>query len=68
MAEAHAEQFVAALVAAQQVFLEGLNPRVSAERIGLAAGDQVRVEGLVVAWVFALHHVVDGELGGNRLL
>ncbi|MCY1448749.1 hypothetical protein D9M71_654450 [compost metagenome] len=68
MTEADAEQLVATLVAGQQVLLEGFDPRVGAEGIGLAARHQVGVECQVVAWVLTLHHVVDGELGGNRLL
>ncbi|MNX89647.1 hypothetical protein D3C86_1216680 [compost metagenome] len=68
MTEADAQQLVAALVAGQQIGLEGFDPRVGAEGVGLAARHQVGVERQVVAWVLTLHHVVDRELGGNRLL
>ncbi len=66
--EADAEQFIATLVALEQVGLEGLDPRVGTEGVGLAARDQVGVKYLIVRGVFALHHVVDDKFGGNRLL
>jgi hypothetical protein len=48
MAETHAQQLLAALVQLEQVGLEGLDPRVGAERVGLAARDQVGIEGFTV--------------------
>ena len=68
MTEAHAQQLVAALITREQVGFERLDPRVDTERIGLAAGDQVRVKHFVIRRVLALHHVVDHKLGGYRLL
>lgn len=68
VAETHAEELVAALVAVQEEGLQGLDPRVGTEGVGLAAGHQVGVEALVVRRIAPLHHVVDDEFGGDRLL
>ncbi|MNR25456.1 hypothetical protein D3C85_1426100 [compost metagenome] len=67
VAEAHAEQLVAALVAPLQVGLERLDPWIGAKGIGLAAGDQVGVVLLIVGRIVTLHDVVHGELRSNRL-
>ncbi len=67
VAEADADQLVAAGMAVQQVGLEGLDPRIGAKGVGLAARHQVRVEHFFIRRVFTLHHVIDDELGGNRL-
>jgi phosphoenolpyruvate synthase/pyruvate phosphate dikinase len=42
--------------------------KFGAEGIGLAAGDEVGIEGQIVTGVLALHHVVHGELGSDGLL
>ncbi|MNZ96956.1 hypothetical protein D3C78_1161750 [compost metagenome] len=67
MTETHTQQLVATLVACQQKRFEGFDPRIIAERVGLAASHQVGIEYLVISGVFAVHHVVYVKLGGDRL-
>ncbi|MNC16012.1 hypothetical protein D3C75_638570 [compost metagenome] len=67
VAEAHTQQLFAALVQLEQVCLEGLDPRVGTERIGLAARHKVGIEHFVVGGVIAIHHVVHTKFGGDRL-
>ena len=63
-----AQQLVAALVALEQILLEGLNPGIAAERIRLAASHQISIELLTIGRIVPLHHVVDTELRRHRLL
>ena len=67
MAEADADQPVAVGVALQQKLAQGLNLRISAERVGLAAGNQVGVVALGRIGVATFHHVEHIELRRYRL-
>ena len=68
MAKAHAEQLVATLIARQQITLKGFNPRVGTKRVGLAAGHQIRIVGLIVRGILTLQNVEHCKLRSDRLL
>ncbi len=67
VAKTHAQQLLTTLVQLEQVGLEGLDPRIGTERIGLAARHKVGIELFTVGGIVAVHHVVHRKFGGNRL-
>ena len=68
VAEADADQAVAVVIALKQELAQGLDPRISTERVGLAAGNQVGVVALGSIRVATFHHVEHIELRRYRLL